>query len=90
MLDKSYKLTKVKKLKDTKVNLEFFKSGHEVIGSFFVKPVVGSSFIFIRKTNSKGMISSTVKEVDTEVEPGITFITTRNSIYKIEETNDSN
>lgn len=84
-----YQLTKVKRAENPEVNTEYVKVGQVLRGSFTEKPEVGDSFFFMAKRYSESIVTSTVKGIDTDTEPGITYITTRNSVYKLEESSDA-
>jgi hypothetical protein len=84
-----YQLTKVKKTEPQEVTTEYVKVGQVIRGTFPEKPQVGNAFLFIATRYSESVATSTVMEVDSDVEPGITYITTRNSVYKLEESSDA-
>ena len=89
MEEKYYRLTKVKAHKNK--DWSEVKSGSTMTGylSEEIMPKKGRNFIFISDFGfNRGLTTSKVIEVDKNVEPGVTFIETENSIYKLEELAD--
>jgi hypothetical protein len=83
-VDKIYKLSKVKRHENQ--DDTFVPVGSSWSGSFPFEPTEGNPFTFFGTRGLNDCVStSIVKEIDTEVEPGVTYIITLNSVYKLEE-----
>lgn len=85
MSEKYYRLTKVKRHSDKPTHVQV---GATMTGYLKEDHLPKENYPFIFSSDfgfGRGITTSAVKEVETNVEPGITFITTRTSIYKLEE-----
>jgi hypothetical protein len=88
-IKKKHKLTYVKPKKSDYTTYSAGKK--EVYGEYALEPEVGRSFIFLDYDDiGDGVVTSTVVSIKKDLEPGITYIETRNSIYKLEDYNESN
>lgn len=91
MSEKYYRLTKVKRHTNPE-GFTFVPVGTTMTGYLPDEelPQENLPFLFISDVGfNNGVRTSLVEEVDKDIEPGVTFIKTLNSIYKLEELQDN-